>query len=64
MHCLACDRLLTDKEASRKFINHEDIKNPEEKYIGLCSRCSIDDDELNHELLEEEVDNVLYFPTP
>lgn len=59
MRCLACNKELTDKEASRKYENHEDIKNPEEKFIGLCSKCSYDTDYddvlLSHELLDEDV---------
>ena len=39
MKCLACDVVLTDKEQERKYSNHEEIKNPEMKYIGLCNRC-------------------------
>lgn len=31
-HCLACDRLLTDKEAKRKY------KSTDEE-IGLCDHC-------------------------
>lgn len=56
MRCLSCNIALTDKEASRKFKNHEEIKNPEDKYIGLCSHClgttDIDELELSQELLE------------
>jgi hypothetical protein len=50
MHCLSCDVILTDKEQQKKYKNHEEIKNPEEKYINLCNRClsdaHFDDDEL------------------
>jgi hypothetical protein len=56
MRCLSCNVALSDKEASRKFKNHEEIRNPEDKYIGLCAHClgsaEIDELELNQELLE------------
>lgn len=39
MKCLSCDVVLTDEEANRKFSNYEEIKNPEDRYIGLCNRC-------------------------
>jgi hypothetical protein len=39
MRCLACNVELTDEEANRKFENHEEIKAPEDKYIGLCNHC-------------------------
>lgn len=58
MRCLACNKELTDKESSRKYSNHMEIKNPEERYIGLCSKCSYDtdvDELLSHELLDEDV---------
>lgn len=44
MRCLACNAELTDNEANKKYSNHEEIKNPEDKYIGLCSHCLRDDD--------------------
>jgi ferredoxin len=44
MHCLSCNVILTDSEASLKYNNHEEISNPEDKYIGLCSRCLKDSD--------------------
>lgn len=39
MKCLACDVILTDEEANRKFSNCEEIPNPEDRYINLCNRC-------------------------
>jgi hypothetical protein len=52
MRCLACNVELTDKEANKKYLNHEEIKNPEDKYIGLCSHCLCDSDgELDLELI-------------
>lgn len=39
MKCLSCDVILNDKEQVRKYKNHEEILNPEDKYIGLCNRC-------------------------
>ena len=51
MKCLSCDVILTDKEQIRKYGNHEEIKNPEDKYIGLCTSCfsagQFDDDILD-----------------
>lgn len=46
MRCLSCDKNLSDKEASRKYLNHEEISNPEDKYIGLCNGC-LSDSELH-----------------
>lgn len=60
MRCLACNKELSDKEASKKYKNHLEIKNPEERYIGLCSGCLIcaelDDEELIHESIDIEED--------
>ena len=39
MKCLACQNILTDVEQKRKYSNHEDIKDPEARYIGLCNKC-------------------------
>jgi len=39
MRCLCCNRAMTVAEANRKYANHEDIQNPEDKYIGLCNVC-------------------------
>ena len=39
MHCLACDTMLSDMEANRKYSSWREIKNPEERYIGLCNDC-------------------------
>lgn len=36
MRCLSCNRNLSDREANRKYANWQEIKNPEERYIGLC----------------------------
>ncbi len=44
MHCLACDKLLSDREASRKYEHCEEISNPEEQFIGLCNHCLKDTD--------------------
>lgn len=44
MHCLACDVVLSDREASRKYGNCKDISNPEDQYIGLCNNCIKDTD--------------------
>ncbi len=44
MRCLSCNKNLSDREANRKYANHIEIKNPEEKYIGLCDHCLVDTD--------------------
>lgn len=44
MRCLACNNNLSDKEGNRKFMNWKEIKNPEERYIGLCNGCLVDTD--------------------
>lgn len=46
MRCLACNKELSDKEANKKYVNHEEIKNPEDKYIGLCAHCLSSDEDL------------------
>jgi hypothetical protein len=55
MRCLACNALLTDREASRKYTNHATIANPEERYIDLCDHCLVDTD-LNY-IENSTVDN-------
>jgi hypothetical protein len=58
MRCLSCNTALSDKESVRKFKNHEEIKNPEDKYICLCDRClygaEFDDDELVNEISDKK----------
>ena len=39
MKCLSCDVVLTDVEQKRKYSNHVEIYNPEDRYIGLCNKC-------------------------
>lgn len=39
MRCRACNSNLTDREASTKWNNYQEIKNTEDQYIGLCSDC-------------------------
>jgi hypothetical protein len=39
MRCQSCNKNLSDRESSRKFINWREIENSEDRYIGLCSRC-------------------------
>jgi hypothetical protein len=51
MRCLACNCELTDNEANRKFANHTEIKNPEAKYVGLCSNCLSDDEDFADDLI-------------
>lgn len=55
MRCLACQKVLSDKEANRKFENYEEIVSPEDRYIGLCSNCSYDYPDLDDfpNILEE-----------
>lgn len=36
MRCLACDKNLTDREASIKFADWKDIPNPEDRFVQLC----------------------------
>lgn len=52
MKCLSCDVILNDVEQERKYSNHEEIKNPEQKYIGLCNVCfkgaMFNDDQLEY----------------
>lgn len=55
MHCLACNVLLTEAESLRKYANHEEIKNPEDKYILLCDKCLC-----GAELEDEELESVLH----
>jgi hypothetical protein len=44
MRCLACNVILTDREASRKYVSHATIENPNERYIDLCDKCLVDTD--------------------
>lgn len=44
MRCLACNVILTDREASRKYVNHANIPNSKDKYIDLCDHCLVDTD--------------------
>lgn len=39
MRCSSCDKNLTDREASRKYLHWQEIPNPEERYINLCDHC-------------------------
>lgn len=55
MRCLACNALLTDREASRKYTSHATIVNPEARYIDLCDHCLVDTD-LNY-IENSKVDN-------
>jgi hypothetical protein len=58
MRCLACNKALNDKEAGRKFKNHEQIKNPESKFLNLCDGC-LYGAELDDDTLTVEVDSLL-----
>lgn len=44
MRCLSCNKNMNDREANRKYLNHDQIKNPEDKYIGLCDGCLAESD--------------------
>lgn len=61
MKCLACDAVLTDREQLQKYRNHEEIKNPEHKYIGLCTSCfsagQFDDEQLDAYIPEDYKDD-------
>ena len=52
MKCCSCDVVLSDDEQKRKYKNHGEIKNPEDKYINLCNKCFksafFEDDELEY----------------
>jgi hypothetical protein len=39
VRCEACNKNLTDREASRKYLNWREIQNTEERYINLCDNC-------------------------
>jgi hypothetical protein len=39
MRCRACNEAMSDQEAARKYPEPERIKNPEDRYIGLCNPC-------------------------
>lgn len=39
MYCFSCSKRLSDKEAAIKFEHHEEIKNPEDRYVNLCTSC-------------------------
>ena len=42
MRCRACNKNLSDREASTKWNNWREISNPEERYIELCGPCLAD----------------------
>lgn len=44
MRCLSCNKNMNDREANRKYLNHQEIKNPEDKYIHLCDGCLSESD--------------------
>ena len=52
--------MLSDDEQKRKYKNHEEIKNPEDKYINLCNKCFksafFEDDELEYHEPDLDVD--------
>ena len=65
MRCLACDCRLSDREANRKYVNHQEIKNPEARYIMLCDDCIMDTElsylETQGDYEEAEEDTLLTF---
>ena len=64
MKCLSCDVILSEPEQKRKYKNHEEIKNPELKYIGLCNRCyksaMFDDEELEAHAILTDIEGDCY----
>lgn len=56
MRCLACNVELNEFEQRRKFKNHAEIQNPEDKFIGLCDGCffSGDLDEIDIEYIPNQ----------
>ena len=54
MKCLACDKILSDREANRKYAYWQQIGNPEHRYVGLCDHCLVDTD---LEFIENLLDN-------
>lgn len=44
MKCVACDSFLTDRQASRKYLNWREMPEGEGRYIMLCDRCIVDTD--------------------
>lgn len=41
MKCLACDKVLSDQEATRRYINSDGSPG---EFIDLCNHCMIDTD--------------------
>jgi hypothetical protein len=39
LRCLSCNAELNAFEQRRKYKEHLEIVNPEERYIGLCDGC-------------------------
>lgn len=39
MRCRACNKNLTDREASNKYLGWREIKDSSQWYIELCERC-------------------------
>lgn len=63
--CLSCNRVLSSREMSRKYVNHAEIKNYADKYICMCTRCTeaadihyIDIESLPDNDAPDEFDNV------
>lgn len=44
MRCLACNCAMSDREASRKYVNYQELPEGEARYIGLCDHCIQDTD--------------------
>lgn len=42
MRCRSCDCSMSDRETNRKYSSWREIKNPEDRYIGLCDGCISD----------------------
>lgn len=69
MRCLSCNCNLSDREATRKFEDWEQIKNPEARYVSLCDDCLLDTDigfienpDLHNEAPSEDVE-VIFQPS-
>jgi len=58
MHCLACDKELTDREATRKYAEREE-------YIDMCHQCTVESGILYREnpFIKDQHDDEEYIPT-
>jgi hypothetical protein len=58
MHCLSCNRELTDREATRKYVELDE-------FIDLCHTCTIESGILFKEnpFVSDQHDDEEYIPT-